>query len=172
MTLNTVVPDEPYEEPLDPEQYAELLLEAETLLAERRALPICQAMAHVGDQSGRLHPVPCYAWIVSVDLDTIPEAEILVKVGPSDDVRLLSLPNWPELDDSVARYLLAAAGPQLLLVRWYDQPVEGHDGLLIGICPGIFDPEPYIDVITCSDACDLSDKWPTRLRVLTLVSER
>lgn len=162
----TGLAEEP-DEPADPEILVDLLYEAEAVLAGERARPICAAMAHIAGPGDLLHPSPYYASIVNTDFDVIPEAEIMTRGAHPEEIRILSLPNWPGLDDSLARYVLAAGGPQLLLVRWYEQPIEGHDGLLIGICPGIFDPEPYIDVITCSDAYDLADRWPTRLRVIT-----
>ena len=166
VTLSNAFPGESGEDPFDSDMYAELVYEAEKVLAELRARPICEVMARVAGRGDIMHPAPCYATIIHSDFEAIPEAEIMVRVGCFGDVRILSLPNWPGLDDSLERYVLAAGGPQLLLVRWYDEPIEGHDGLLVGICPGIFDPEPYIDVVTCSDSFDLSDRWPTRLRVI------
>ena len=139
-------------------------------MAGQRALPVCEAMAQVAGAGDLMHPEPCYASIVWVDFDVLPEAEVAVRQSHSGSTRVLSLPNWPGLDGALGRHVLAAGGPQLLLVRWYDEPIVGHAGLLVGMCPGIFDAERYIDVVTCSDAYDLEDKWPTRLRVISATS--
>ncbi len=150
----------------------EIIYQAERTLAIHRGEPVCAALARAARPGFCFEPQPCYAWILDTDFDVIPEAEILIQAGPNADVAVLALPNWPGNDTAIETSIRAAAGPQLLIVHWHPQHQHRHDGLLLAICPTVHATATYLEIHTCSDAYDFSERWPTTLRVLDTTPNR